>query len=79
MLDIWKQYRHFDVRVGVCCTEIDEFKIGSHVEFNDLYENNKGSGVIQSFAQCGYEPTVWLINDTTGHLENVMLGWCNLI
>lgn len=79
MNDIWKQYRHFNVRVGVCCSKIDEFEIGSHIEFNDMYRDHKGCGTITAFAQCGYEPTVWLLNDKTGDLENVMLGWCKLL
>lgn len=78
MSDIWDSYRKFNVKVGVNCDSIEEFKIGSHVEYNDLYEGRNGSGTIFAFAQCGYEPTAWLIDDISGEREGVMLGWCKL-
>lgn len=79
MQDIWDSYRRFNITVGVNCSKIEEFEIGSHVEYNDLYEEKSGSGVIFAFAQCGYSPTAWLIDDKSGKREGVMLGWCKLI
>lgn len=78
MSSIWESYRRFDVIVGVCCKQIDEFKIGSHIKFNDLYKGETGSGTIYSFAQQGYEPVAWYTDDMTGDLKSVMLGWCRL-
>jgi len=78
MKDIWDSYRHFDVHVGVGCKAIAEFKIGSHISYNDRYENSSGSGKIFAFAQQGYEPTAWIYEDTTQDVKCVMLGWCTL-
>lgn len=76
--NIWDSYRHFNVTVGVCCKEIGEFKIGSHITFNDLYEQKSGSGTIYSFAQFGYEPVAWYTDDVSGDLKMAYLGWCKL-
>lgn len=78
MEDVWESYRHFNVRVGINCQQIEEFEIGSSIEFDDKYAGVSGRGTIISFAQNGYEPTVWYKDSVTGELKNVMLGWCVL-
>lgn len=65
----------YDRRVGVDCKQVNEFALGDEIEYNDLYFHNAGRGIITSFAQADYEPTVWFKDDKDEH-KTVHLGWC---
>lgn len=74
------EFRKFNIAsVGVNCKEIAEFKIGSHIRFDDPYKQRKGTGVILSFAQADYHPIVWYKDNETGEMFSEYLGWCELI
>lgn len=68
-------FRTFDVRVGVGTTQVAEFSVGDTVEFHDEFTGNKGIAVIKAFAQDGYNPLVWYVDDK-GDYGSVHLGWC---
>ena len=64
--------------VGINTTSIDEFSIGDRVRFHDEVTGVKGEGIIESFSQMGYEPTIWY-RDEDSKLRTVHLGWCTKI
>ena len=74
------EFRDFNISsVGIGRTELDEFKIGSHIMFDDPYKQRKGTGVIESFAQADNYPIIWYRDDKDGQLYSEYLGWCKLI
>lgn len=68
-------FRHFNERVGVNTQNVAEFSIGDKIQFHDEITGKTGTGVIWAFAQMGYDPTVWYL-DENEEIGTVHLGWC---
>lgn len=72
-------FRKFDLKnIPVYTKSIEEFSVGSHIEFYDECSGKYGSGIITSFARADYDPLIWYKDDDTGESRSVHLGWCTL-